>query len=106
MRDIGSAAAFDGESALALVSEDEPEVMLLDLRMPGIDGMEVLKRVKAEHPDIEVVILTGHGTDVDRKECMAIGRFAYLEKPVDIDVLSDTLKRANEKMRKNAKKKL
>jgi two-component system, OmpR family, response regulator CpxR len=106
MRDIGSAAAFDGESALALVSEDEPEVMLLDLRMPGIDGMEVLKRVKAEHPDIEVVILTGHGTDVDRKECMALGAFAYLEKPVDIDVLSDTLKRANEKMRKNAKKKL
>jgi CheY-like chemotaxis protein len=104
MRDIGSAAAFDGESALALVSEDEPEVMLLDLRMPGIDGMEVLKRVKAEHPDIEVVILTGHGTDVDRKECMALGAFAYLEKPVDIDVLSETLKRANEKMRKNAKK--
>ena len=106
MRDIGSAAAFDGESALALVSEDEPEVMLLDLRMPGIDGIEVLKRVKAEHPDIEVVILTGHGTDVDRKECMALGAFAYLEKPVDIDVLSDTLKRANEKMRKSAKKKL
>ena len=105
MRDIGSAAAFDGESALALVSEDEPEVMLLDLRMPGIDGMDVLKRVKAEHPDIEVVILTGHGTDVDRKECMALGAFAYLEKPVDIDVLSETLKRANEKMRKNAKRK-
>ena len=66
----------------------------------------MLKRVKAEHPDIEVVILTGHGTDVDRKECMALGAFAYLEKPVDIDVLSDTLKRANETMRKNAKKKL
>jgi two-component system, OmpR family, response regulator CpxR len=105
MRDIGSAAAFDGESALAMVNEEEPEVMLLDLRMPGINGIEVLKRVKAEHPDIEVVILTGHGTDVDRKECMALGAFAYLEKPVDIDVLSETLKRANEKMRKNAKQK-
>lgn len=105
MRDIGSAAAFDGESALALVREDEPEVMLLDLRMPGIDGMEVLKRVKAEHPEIEVVILTGHGTDVDRKQCMQLGAFAYLEKPVDIDVLSDTLKRANEKMRASANKK-
>jgi two-component system, OmpR family, response regulator CpxR len=105
MRDIGSAAAFDGESALAMVSEDEPEVMLLDLRMPGIDGIEVLKKVKAEHPDIEVVILTGHGTDVDRKQCMALGAFAYLEKPVDIDVLSETLKKANEKMRKNAKRK-
>ena len=105
MRDIGSVAAFDGESALALVHEDEPEVMLLDLRMPGIDGIEVLKKVKAEHPDIEVVILTGHGTDADRKQCMQLGAFAYLEKPVDIDVLSETLKRANEKMRTNADKK-
>jgi CheY-like chemotaxis protein/cytidylate kinase len=105
MRDIGSATAFDGESALALVREDEPEVMLLDLRMPGIDGMEVLKRVKAERPEIEVVILTGHGTDVDRKQCLQLGAFAYLEKPVDIDVLSDTLKKANEKMRANISKK-
>ena len=105
MREIGSAAAFDGESALAIVKEEEPEVMLLDLRMPGIDGVEVLKKVKAEHPDIEVVILTGHGTDADRKQCMQLGAFAYLEKPVDIDVLSDTLKKANEKMRNNAKKK-
>ncbi|MFO7707903.1 MAG: response regulator [Desulfobacterales bacterium] len=104
MRDIGSAAAFDGESALELVRDDEPEVMLLDLRMPGIDGIEVLKRVKAEHPQIEVVILTGHGTDVDRKQCLQMGAFAYLEKPVDIDVLSDTLKRANEKMRANVRK--
>jgi DNA-binding NtrC family response regulator len=104
MRDIGSATAFDGESALALLREDEPEVMLLDLRMPGIDGMEVLKRVKAEHPEIEVVILTGHGTDVDRKKCMELGAFAYLEKPVDIDVLSETLKRANEKMRAHRRK--
>jgi CheY-like chemotaxis protein len=105
MRDIGSAAAFDGESALELVRDDEPEVMLLDLRMPGIDGIEVLKRVKAEHPQIEVVILTGHGTDVDRKQCLQMGAFAYLEKPVDIDVLSETLKRANEKMRANVRKK-
>ncbi len=105
MRDIGSATAFDGESALALMREDEPEVMLLDLRMPGIDGMEVLKRVKAEHPEIEVVILTGHGTDVDRKKCLELGAFAYLEKPVDIDVLSATLKKANKKMRAKRRRK-
>ena len=101
MRDIGSAVAFDGESALELIKEDEPEVMLLDLQMPGIDGMEVLKRVKATNPEIELVILTGHGTDKHRAQCMALGAFAYLEKPVDIDVLSDTLKQANAKMRRN-----
>lgn len=101
MRDMGSAVAYDGESALALVREDEPEVMILDLKMPGIDGIEVLRRVKKTRPEIEVVILTGHGSEADREVCMALGAFAYLQKPVDIDVLSETLKKANEKMREN-----
>jgi len=99
MRDMGSAVAFDGESALNLIEEDEPEVMILDLKMPGIDGFEVLRRVKAERPDIEVIILTGHGSEEDRKTCMDLGAFAYLHKPVDIEVLSETLKAANEKIR-------
>jgi two-component system response regulator CpxR len=99
MRDMGSAVAYDGESALHMVSEDEPEVMILDLKMPGIDGIEVLRRVKATRPEIEVIILTGHGSDVDRETCMRLGAFAYLQKPVDIDVLSETLKKANERIR-------
>lgn len=99
MRDMGSAVAFDGESALTLIEDDEPEVMILDLKMPGIDGIEVLRRVKAERPNIEVIILTGHGSEDDRKVCMDLGAFAYLHKPVDIDVLSKTLKDANEKIR-------
>ncbi|MBW1703932.1 MAG: response regulator [Deltaproteobacteria bacterium] len=98
MRDMGSAVAYDGESALSLVKEDEPEVMILDLKMPGIDGIEVLRRVKETNPEIEVIILTGHGSDEDRKVCMELGAFAYLHKPVDIDVLSETLKKANEKV--------
>jgi two-component system, OmpR family, response regulator CpxR len=102
MRDIGSVVAFDGESALELIKTDQPEVMLLDLQMPGIDGMEVLKRVKAENPEIEVIILTGHGTDQHRDLCLKLGAFAYLEKPVDIDKLSETMKQANEKMRGNS----
>jgi CheY-like chemotaxis protein len=99
MRDLGSAVAFDGESALEVVREDEPEVMILDLRMPGIDGVEVLRRVKTERPEIEVIILTGHGSDADRETCMGLGAFAYLQKPVDIDELSATIKRANERIR-------
>lgn len=98
MRDMGSTVAYDGESALAMVQEEEPEVMILDLKMPGIDGIEVLRRVKATRPDIEVIILTGHGSEVDRKTCLALGAFAYLQKPVNIDELSDTLKKANEKV--------
>ena len=99
MRDMGSAVVYDGESALNLVREDEPEVMVLDLKMPGIDGIEVLRRVKAEHPNIEVVILTGHGSEKDREVCMGLGAFAYLHKPVDIELLSETLKAANDKIR-------
>ncbi len=99
LREIDSVIAYDGESAMDMVHEDAPEVMVLDLQMPGIDGIEVLKRVKAGNPEIEVVILTGHGTDADRDLCMKLGAFAYLEKPVDIDTLSETLKRAEDHMR-------
>jgi two-component system, OmpR family, response regulator CpxR len=101
MRDMGSAVAYDGESALAMISEDEPEVMILDLKMPGIDGIEVLKRVKQTRAEIEVIILTGHGSEQDRQTCLDLGAFAYLQKPVDIELLTDTLKKANEKMRQN-----
>jgi len=98
LREMGSAVAYDGESALSLIKDDEPEVMILDLKMPGIDGIEVLRRVKSSNPDIEVIMLTGHGSEADREVCMNLGAFAYLQKPVDIDLLSETLKKANAKI--------
>jgi len=101
MRDMGSAVVYDGESALELISNDEPEVMVLDLKMPGVDGIEVLRRVKADRPEIEVIILTGHGSDEDRKTCMDMGAFAYLQKPVDIARLCETLEKAQQKVRRN-----
>ena len=101
LRDMGSAVAYDGESALTLVNEDEPEVMIIDLKMPGIDGMEILRKVKATRPEIEVIVLTGHGSEQDRQQCMELGAFAYMQKPVDIDELSATLKKAHAKIRQN-----
>jgi two-component system, OmpR family, response regulator CpxR len=98
MRDMGSAVAYDGESALSMIRDEEPEVMILDLRMPGIDGIEVLRQVKTTNPDIEVIVLTGHGTEKDKDLCMELGAFAFLQKPVDIQVLSKTLMSANEKV--------
>ena len=98
MRDVHSATAYDGESALNILAEDEPEVMILDLKMPGIDGLEVLRKVKATRPEVEVIILTGHGNEKDRQLCLSLGAFAYLQKPVDIEVLTNTLKKANEKI--------
>jgi two-component system response regulator CpxR len=101
MREMGSAVAFDGQTALDMVSTDDPEVMIIDLKMPGIDGIEVLKRVKQAQPEIEVIVLTGHGSEQDKTTCMELGAFAYLQKPVDIDVLSRTLKAAHDRAGKN-----
>jgi len=104
IRDMGSIVAYDGESALELVDSDEPDVMILDLRMPGVDGIEVLRKVKRTRPHIEVIILTGHGSEADKSLCMELGAFAYLQKPVDIDELSETLRRANEKVMAQSRK--
>jgi CheY-like chemotaxis protein/cytidylate kinase len=105
MRDMGPAVAYDGESALNLIKEDEPEVMIVDLKMPGIDGLEVLRKVKEIRPEIEVIILTGHGHEEDRELCMKLGAFAYLQKPLDINELSEIIKKANEKIRQKKESK-
>ncbi|MBC8317452.1 MAG: response regulator [Desulfobulbaceae bacterium] len=99
LRDMGAAVAQDGQSALNMIAEDQPEVMVLDLKMPGIDGIEVLRRVKETHPEVEVIVLTGHGSEADRVKCIELGAFAYMHKPVDIDLLSKKLKEANDKIR-------
>ena len=104
LRDMGSAVAYDGESALNLIKEDEPEVIIVDLKMPGVDGLEVLRKVKETRPEIEVIILTGHGHEEDRQLCMELGAFAYLQKPLDINVLSDTIQKANEKIRRKKRR--
>jgi CheY-like chemotaxis protein len=102
LRDMGSAVVYSGESALEMVAEDEPDVMIIDLKMPGIDGMEVLRQVKSARPEIEVIVLTGHGSTADEARCRELGAFAYLQKPVDIEELSDILHQAHEKIRRAA----
>jgi len=95
IRDMGAAVAFDAKSAMDVVAQDEPDVMIIDLKMPGINGMEMLQRIKQTRPNIEVIVLTGHGSKDDQEQCMAMGAFAYLQKPVDIDELGDILNKAH-----------
>jgi DNA-binding NtrC family response regulator len=97
MRDLDSDVALDGEQALQMVEGDIPDVMVLDLKMPGIDGMEVLKRVRQAYPQVQVIILTGHGSEKDEAEAKRLGAFAYLQKPVEIDKLVRTLRDAYKK---------
>jgi DNA-binding NtrC family response regulator len=94
MRDLGGDVAFSGQQALQMLEDDVPDVMVLDLRMPGIDGMEVLRRVKKTFPQIEVIIMTGHGSDQDEEEARRLGAFDYLRKPVDIEDLMETVRNA------------
>jgi len=94
MRELDSGLAFNGEQALQVVQDEVPDVMVLDLRMPGIDGMEVLRRVKKSYPKVQVIILTGHGTDKDENQAKKLGAFEYLQKPVDLDHLVEVMKKA------------
>ena len=100
-RNLGSAVAYDGEEALSILETDAPDVMVLDLKMPGIDGLEVLRRVKQEKPGTEVIILTGHGSEQEQRRATELGAFAYLEKPVNIDVLAKTMKQAYDQAKKH-----
>jgi two-component system response regulator CpxR len=104
-RSFESAIAYNGEEALSILETDEPDVMVLDLKMPGVDGIEVLRQVRKSHPDTQVIILTGHGGE--REEAMAreLGAFAYLHKPVDIEVLAKTMKEAYRIIEQSKKKK-
>jgi DNA-binding NtrC family response regulator len=97
MRDLGSDVALNGEQALELVDDEVPDVMVLDLRMPGIDGLEVLRRVKKAYPEVQVIILTGHGSDKDAEEARRLGAYEYLQKPVDVEDLVPILRRAYQK---------
>lgn len=87
-RDFSSSVAYTGEQALQIVDDQVPDVMILDLKMPGIGGMEVLRRVKKAYPKVQIIILTGHGSEKDKKEALSLGAFNYLQKPVQIDELA------------------
>jgi DNA-binding NtrC family response regulator len=99
MRGFEAVVAFNGEEALRVLETNVPDVVILDLRMPGLDGMQVLERMKKTHSDIEVIILTGHGSHKDETEAVNLGAFSYLQKPVQIDVLIENIIKANLKRR-------
>ena len=94
MRGISTDVVHDGDEALDYVAKQEPDVIVLDLKMPGLHGMEVLRRLSKTNPNIQVVILTGHGTDRDEDEAKRLQAFDYLRKPADVDHLADRIKGA------------
>ncbi len=87
LRGIQALVAKDGETALAMIEADPPRVVILDIMMPGLGGLEVLKRIKVSHPQITVILLTGRGSTKEGIKGMQLGAADYLMKPIDIEEL-------------------
>ena len=101
MRDLGSDSVYDGEQALSFIEQQEPDVMVLDLKMPGMDGMEILRHIRNIYPDLQVIILTAHGNSELEKEALRLGAFDYMEKPVNLDKLAKRVREAYSRKVKN-----
>jgi len=87
MRGILAEVATSGEEALRIIERDAPHVVVLDIMMPGLGGLEVLRHVRREHPGVEVILLTGRGSTQEGIEGMRLGAFDFLMKPIRIEEL-------------------
>lgn len=97
-RDFAVVSAFSGPEALdRLAKQADVDVVILDVKMPGMDGVETLREIKKEYPLVEVVMLTGHATVETAIEGMRLGAFDYLMKPCDIEKLVEKVKEAKTK---------
>lgn len=97
MRDYEVKTANNELEALGLIPEYKPDVVILDLRISNIDGIETLKTIKKYDKSIEVIMLTGHGDVKSVREGMSSGAFEYIMKPVDIDELTAKIDKAQKK---------
>ena len=96
MRDFDVSTASEGSLAVKAAKKGKFDVAILDMKMPGMDGMELLQILKKKHKFLEVIILTGHGAIDSAVEATKLGAYAFLEKPYDFENLLETLKKAYE----------
>ena len=84
--------AFNGKTALQLAKKEKPDLILLDIKMPGMDGIEVLRKIKKMKKEIVVIMFTGYGTLETAREAMKLGAYDYVTKPVDLLLLKSLMK--------------
>ncbi|MFH0785393.1 MAG: response regulator [Pseudomonadota bacterium] len=89
--------ALNGEEAVAKAEKEGFDLIVLDLAMPGLDGLETLKRIKAKQPDAEIIILSGQGSIRTSIEAMKLGAEDFMEKPVKMTELLDKISEAKDK---------
>ena len=90
-------AAYSGKECLETLENKEIDVVILDIKMPGMDGMETLREIKKRFPLVEVIMLTGHGSAETAVEGMKLGAFDYLMKPADFNDLTTKLEGARKR---------
>lgn len=95
------ATARSGEEAIEVFSRENPDVTLLDIWMPGMDGIEILKRLKWISPDCQVIMISGHATISTAMTAVKLGAFDFLEKPLSLDILTSAIHRAIDHPREN-----
>lgn len=98
-RGVQTDQAENGEACLRYLENERPDVVVMDVKMPGIDGIETLRRIKETYPAVEVILLTGHAAAQDGVEGIKSGAFDYLTKPVELEHLRSKIFQAYEKMR-------
>ena len=89
--------AYSGKECLETLAKTVFDVVILDIKMPGMDGIETLKEIKKRFPLVEVIMLTGHGTTETAVKGMKLGAFDYLLKPADFDDLLEKLEKARKR---------
>jgi DNA-binding NtrC family response regulator len=96
LRGISVSVATDAEQALRILADHQLTVVVADVKMPGMGGLDLLRHVRAGHPGTQVILLTGHGSTRDGIKGMRLGAFDYLMKPVRIEDLIEKLQKAHE----------
>ena len=99
-RGVAAVGATSANQALEIIRRERFDVVLLDVRMPGLDGLGMIKILKRENPDLPVIFLTGHGSKEDAEEGLRSGAHDYLMKPIDLDHLLELVAKVTESQRK------
>lgn len=96
LRNFKATMANSGKETLTAIEQQKPDVLVLDLKMPDLDGLEVLADLQTTHPRLAVIILTGHGSFEAGKQGMELGAYDYIMKPVDLNLLIEKIESAFE----------
>ncbi len=96
-RGLVVAGAGSGAEALAALKAQAADVVVLDVKMPGMDGLETLKEIKKRHPKVQVILLTGHGSVKSGIEGMSYGAYDYVLKPFSLDDLLERIQSAHQR---------